>query len=690
MARALRIAALYALGVHVVAAKKEKGLGCTAIAVDGDAAADGSAFAGMNADCAQCDPRIAYIPAREHPEGAKREIYIFSGEAPRFVGYGRGHFYEPKEGEKLSPSQGTIPEVRSTYAYWEGILPLMNEKGLTLGESSCASRLMNYPPRQAPHENATEGLVDLTNLMQIALERCATARCAVETMGAIADEYGFFPMVGEWSLGRQADGTVAFDDGGEAVTLADRTGEAWIFHVVGGVKGVAKSLWAAMRLPKGHAGFVANNFVLREVPEQQTEDWLFSPRLHEAARRSGLWSGEGRLDWSRVFAPDTVTFQSPAGAAPIPLYASLRQWRLVTLAAPKAYGGVSLPLDPLTLPSTLKVERKLGHQDVFAFLSDMYEGTEFDMTQGVLAGPFGNPFRLEGGPKLGQVPRGISIYRTSYSTIGQARPSEEPVLWFAVDTPATSVYVPFYPAVGSSHAEAYSTGTLLEFTRKSAFWAFDFVCNWASVVNWRHAAEHFVLPLRAQLHNEIQQEMPAVEAKAKRDGPQVLAEWQKQTQQRIVDRWWQLADELVIAYNDGNFNNATSKKIGSSFAYPEWFAREVGFNQDIHPIFVQRDYLSEDSCAQRPGACPSSYPVEVRSPLPGDYNLATATWLYGRGETEAQDLALVEADGSATWAGQLLLALALLPAGFAAGRVFERRSAAAREPADAAYLRLGA
>jgi len=293
---------------------------------------------------------------------------------------------------------------------------------------------------------------------------------------------------------------------------------------------------------------------------------------------------------------------------------------------------------------------------------------------------------LEGGPKLGQIPRGISIPRTSYSVIGQSRPVEEAVMWFAVDTPATSVYVPFYPAAGGAHAAAYSTGTLLDFTRKSAFWAFDFVANWASLANWRHASEHFVLPLRSKLQDDIQKDMKVVEVRAKKEGPEVLAEWQVETQQRVVDRWWQLADELIVAYNDGNFNNATSKKIGSSFGYPEWFARQIGFNQDVHPIFVKRDWSPEETCAQSPDQCDPSFQGQS-SPLPAGYNFATATWLYGvAGHFSSQLSTLSSTSATASGAASQLFSSAfLLLLGVAAGRLYERRQACQEE---APYLQL--
>ena len=58
-------------------------------------------------------------------------------------------------------------------------------------------------------------------------------------------------------------------------------------------------------------------------------------------------------------------------------------------------------------------------------MSDHYEGSELDMTLGVFAGPFGNPNRLEGGSGLNlthaQLARAISIPRTNYGAIGEAR-----------------------------------------------------------------------------------------------------------------------------------------------------------------------------------------------------------------------------------------------------------------------------
>ena len=174
-------------------AEKLDGLGCTASVVQGDATVDGSAYAGMNADCSDCDARIVFVPGSDHSVGETRPVYPFSGAAPRWIGYGRGEFYEPQPGQALTKEYARIPQIAErTYGYWEATLPLMNEKGLGLGESSCAARLMNWPVDGKPVVGTlgVEGALDITNLMQLALERCATAECGVREMGRLAEEWG--------------------------------------------------------------------------------------------------------------------------------------------------------------------------------------------------------------------------------------------------------------------------------------------------------------------------------------------------------------------------------------------------------------------------------------------------------------------------------------------------------------------
>jgi dipeptidase len=529
----------------------------------------------------------------------------------------------------------------------------MNDQGLALGESSCASRTVNYPKGQ---EKAGQigALLDISTLMQLMLERCATARCAVETAGQLSEAHGFFPMIGEWSVGKNADGTDAYDDAGEALTVSDTTGDAWVFHVVGGAYGrEAKSVWAAQRVPSGHAAFVANNFVIREVPEEPTEDFLFSSDLRGTAEALGFWHpSDGALDFARVFAPDTVTFRAPAWEAPIPMYASLRLWSLMRNLAPSL--GLNATLDPLDLPWSVPVDHHVDHAKIKSLFRETYAGTEFDMSKGVMAGPFGNPHRAEGGPAMahGQIPRAISIPRTVYGIIGQSRPGHN-IMWYAVDTPQTSVYVPFYMAAGDAMAPAYGRGTNRVFSRDSAWWAFDFVMNWMQL-NYRNMSLQYVFPIRDEMEAAI--DSKRLEFEATNPTPAEMARWQVDVQDHVVQSWWELADFLVMAYNDNNFNVHTP---GGSIGYPVEFANMVGFNQDVHPIFVGR---------VEPPQGPDA------NPLPSVFDHQSNQWKYS-GPTAVEPQILIERQQSAvglgTWVGTMMACVSFA---FMAGRRFERAS----------------
>lgn len=285
---------------------------CTALAVRTPKAA----FASMNADCAGCDGRVANIPSRTmevkavEMEGSlshefvSRRTYTMSGFQPRFVGLDRGSFYFPEDDNeedknktKLTPLVGTIQvplqftdktsssskKIR-TFSYWEAVLPWINEAGLTMGESSCGASIANWPDVGLTFDNVDPGLadkhlfpkgeklrklrekkaignlqskVDVMNLMQIGMEFCKTAKCAVQTMGEVAEREGFYPSPGEFKDG-EVKGTskAGWSDAGETVTVADTNGDAWVFHVLGAVEGESdsdgnpwpKSVWVAKQV----------------------------------------------------------------------------------------------------------------------------------------------------------------------------------------------------------------------------------------------------------------------------------------------------------------------------------------------------------------------------------------------------------------------------------------------------------
>ena len=99
-----------------------------------------------------------------------------------------------------------------------------------------------------------------------------------------------------------------------------------------------------------------------------------------------------------------------------------------------------------------------------------------------------------------------------------------PVSWYAVDTPATSVFVPFLPEV-EEYDHSYRKGVNTKFTRDSAWWAFDFVNNQMRV-NYNAMSENDVYPLRKSLQDFLDKDL--VEHAYKHNGDrQALGKWQK-------------------------------------------------------------------------------------------------------------------------------------------------------------------
>jgi len=318
----------------------------------------------------------------------------------------------------------------------------------------------------------------------------------------------------------------------------------------------------------------------------------------------------GKLHFTKTFAPDDTYFEAPAGSIPIPLYGALRKWRLLDLVAPSL--KLKLPLDAVELPFSVKAERKLSHRDVMAMMQDHYQGTEFDMSQGILAGPFNTPFRLEGGPNIGQVPRGISILRSIYSTIAQSGP-EGSMVWFGPDTAATSVYVPL-DARSSALDPSYFTGTYLNFTRESAFWAFDFVNNWMQL-NYKNMKEVDVGPRQDMWQDTIDKEY--VEKNVAAMDAEALKNWQLDVQKRVVTDWWSFADELVMKWNDMAHTHGTVTM--GTYGYPKEWSKMVGFTNDVHPLWVKP--------AERPeplDAAPDYVPA--CTPLPKTFDQKKGQW----------------------------------------------------------------
>jgi dipeptidase len=545
--------------------------GCTTLAVSAGASRDGSTITTHTNDCADCDTRMAYIPARDWPEGSMRPVYISVDGYPRFVG-NRSDVYAPKPGQKLSQPIGHIPQVSHTYAYWENGYGYSNEHGLTLGESTCAAKFFS---------TQATALLDITQLTQLSMERCRTARCAITTIGPLAEEHGFL---------NEDPGN---SGGGEALSIADGK-ELWIFHITSGPGGRG-AMWAAQRVPDGHMSMVANNFVIREVDCDDGANFLCSSDLLAATKAAGVWDGTGKLDFTKAIAEDIMTFSYFKGFSPIPEYTSGRLWRVFSRVAPSL--GLQMSRDPLNFPFSVPVDQRLSARDVMDLQRDHYEGTELDLTVGADAGPFGTPNRAELGVGMsivkGQYARAISLHRTAFAIMGQSygdRDTGISKIWFGADTPASSVFVPFYPKTSLSAPE-YQTGWQGDpYDDQSAWWVFDFVANWMDL---NHRLMKVDVDAKiAELQDEIDAECAVAErhaASALQEGRPAaaidsLTEFQLATQSRTVDTWRKFGRFLIMKYNDMYLNYPV---VGTHIGYPAWYLEMNGFDSDPRPKWTQ-------------------------------------------------------------------------------------------------------
>jgi len=463
----------------------------------------------------------------------------------------------------------------TTYGYWEATYPLVNEAGLGFGESTCAAKMISKSVLVGGNAHFTIGEV-----MRVAIERCATSRCAIDMMGKLTEEYGFY--------GEDPGGAGA----GEAVTVVDPT-EAWIFHITGGIHNRSAN-WVAQRVPDNHVSVVANQFVIKGVDCQDKTNFMCSTNMFSDAKEAGLceFETEAEFDWTRCYGADGRTFNYLAGQPPVPYYMALRVWRVLTLANPSL--GLKLSPSPYDTPFSVPALNKLDRTDIMNWQRDHYENTDFDMREGVLAGPYGNPNRIEGGDGItkitGWYARGISIPRTVYGTlVAPDVDVSKSIAWFASDSPASSVFVPFFAGANDS-ATVYRHGRAEIYSRDSAFWAFNFVANWMNL-NYQLSNEKVVAPAVKKNQEMVLASVDAFvaseDASSKsKDGFNAM---QSDLQNNVVDAWRKVGDIIIAQFSDGVYRTP-EMKAGAfvQYGYPEWYLQMIGFdNSFFMPQWVQ-------------------------------------------------------------------------------------------------------
>jgi dipeptidase len=517
---------------------------CTTMIITQGATADGSMVVAHSDDDELSDQRVIRVPATDHAPGSRRAVVAESYTYPRLVTTERGPGYDTPGWPQTTPI-GHIPQVPHTNAYFDGNYGIFNEHNLMIGECTNGAR---YEPRYVTSDEAASTgkhvrLFYSSELSRIALERCQTAREAIELMGRLIDEYGYYST-------------------GETLLVADAD-EAWVFEMCALPSEVHHSAWVAQRVPDGEAFVAANEFRIRDVPSRRYEQ-VHSDTLFEALEAVKWWDpAGGSMDWLRAVS---------AGEYGHPYYSLRRVWRIFDRINPDL--GLSPWVEDgytAAYPFSIAPNHKLSLEEIFSLYRDHYEGTQFDLTKGTAAGPYGDPNRFAGRydgnqndvtnglTAYGAWERPVSVFYQGYTFVLAVRPDvPEPargIMWFAPDISYTSVFAPFY-AKCADLPRSYQIGDPRCLDRAAAWWAFDFVANWARL-NFQQMTRADILPLQARKEAEALNGVAATEARVRATpdrGLEIVTEFAMANAQGLLDAWWSLADRLVAKYSDGYIN----------------------------------------------------------------------------------------------------------------------------------------
>ena len=404
--------------------------------------------------------------------------------------------------------------------------------------------------------------------------------------------------------------TYGYADGGETFSLADPD-EVWIYEIVS--KGDERgAVWVARRVPDGYVSGHANQARITTFPWEGKKvrnsissrsfkrlydkevECVYSHDVADFARRQGWYSGKD-ADFSFADTYNPLTF-SGLRACEARVYAMFNRCS----DGMQRYERFAMgDKDAERLPLWVKPNRQLTVQDVMALMRDHYEGTPMDMTKDVGAGPFHCPYRwrpmeftLDGKTYVHE--RAISTQQTGFSFVAQCRswlPSKlGGVLWFGVDDTYSTCYTPVYCGITQvPHCFAEGNGSMSQYSETAAFWLFNRVSNFcylrydSMIVDvqrvQRELETDFVRDEQAHARRWAQMEVEERRLVGE------LNRFSNDRAERMMRRWRELDQLLLMKYIDGNIKHVKDGKIETTPTgvvrfpqqppYPEWFLRQI-------------------------------------------------------------------------------------------------------------------
>ena len=218
-------------------------------------------------------------------------------------------------------------------------------------------------------------------------------------------------------------------------------------------------------------------------------------------------------------------------------------------------------------------------------MRDHYEGTPYDMTKGVDAGPFGSPYRFRDlAWKVDGIScsweRPISTQQAGFVMVAQSRKwLPDPVggvYWFTPDDAYTSCFTPLYCGIDAL-PEPYLKGDHNRFSWDSAWWVFNMVSN-LTYDRWSRIIPD-VQAVQREREDAMLKMQPVIEETAVKLGQAdpalmrtFLTDYSVSTAEGLFRRWRELAERILTRHNDGYVNDRTEtpKAVGYS---PEWLRK---------------------------------------------------------------------------------------------------------------------
>ena len=431
--------------------------------------------------------------------------------------------------------------AQADYTY--GVVGLMNELQVSIVETTWDGR---------KELARSEGALDYFTLMDLALQRSATAREAIEVMHNLVQEYGY-------------------NSTGESFAVCDKN-EAWIMEIIGKGPGRKGAVWVAMRVPDDCITAYANASRIRQFPQAKKADkkkgfcivegeCMYSADVISFAREMGWYEGVDR-DFSFREAYGPLDFSAIR-------YCEARVWSFFRHHYDKDEMDSYLPFingetDVIDhLPLWIKPDAPLSVRDLMNDMRDHYEGTALDMTADVSAGPWASPYRNQpinfeasDGTKMFRE-RPIGCQQSGMTMVCQMRsflPDEVGgVTYFNMDDATMVAYVPVYCSIDRvPDPFRRENNNIREFSTESAFWMNNFVANmvyprWSAMIGDLRDAQTELEDYYAEDQKEVEKH---VEALTHRERVDYLTAKTEAYTAKMMDRWDKLAKLLIVKHND--------------------------------------------------------------------------------------------------------------------------------------------